>query len=70
MRNYRSIRLERGLTQRDIALRSGLPIPLVSRWERGEKTVNTETLLRLLAAVGETRLAQQILDITRSGETT
>jgi transcriptional regulator with XRE-family HTH domain len=49
--NVRSVRLERGWTQEDLAHATGLASVQVSRIERGVREVRLTTLLRLLDAL-------------------
>lgn len=49
----RSTRVKHGLSQRALALRAGTGQAAISRIERGEVSPTTETLQRLLAAMGE-----------------
>jgi transcriptional regulator with XRE-family HTH domain len=53
-RNVRTLRLEKGWTQEDLADRSGLASVQISRVERGAREVRLTTLLRLLAALDTT----------------
>ena len=41
-----------GLTQRELAARSGIPQPAIARIERGRQVPRYDTLLRLLDACG------------------
>jgi len=50
-RTLRDTRLERGLTQSDLAQRSGLTQATVSSIERGQSNVSLDTLLRLVATL-------------------
>jgi transcriptional regulator with XRE-family HTH domain len=50
-RNVRRARLERGLTQQQVADRSGLVVAEVSRVERGVREVRLRTLLNLAGAL-------------------
>jgi transcriptional regulator with XRE-family HTH domain len=50
-RTLRDARLERGLTQSDLAQRSGLTQATVSSIERGQSNVSLDTLLRLVATL-------------------
>lgn len=50
-RTLRDARLERGLTQSDLAQRSGLTQTTVSSIERGLSNVSLDTLLRLVATL-------------------
>jgi transcriptional regulator with XRE-family HTH domain len=52
-RSLRQARLRSGLSQRDVARRSGVPQPNVSRIEAGAVVPRVDTLDRLLAACGE-----------------
>lgn len=47
----RSLRDERGLTQRELALRLQMPVPQISRYETGTFMPNAETLLTLADAL-------------------
>jgi transcriptional regulator with XRE-family HTH domain len=49
----RSVRLRRGLTQSELAVRAGTTQTAISRLERGDRSPTTETLRRLLLVMGE-----------------
>jgi transcriptional regulator with XRE-family HTH domain len=49
----RSVRLRRGLTQAELALRAGTTQTAISRLERGDRSPSVETLRRLLVVMGE-----------------
>lgn len=49
----REARRAAGLTQRDLAARSGVPQPAIARLERGRASARFETLDRLLQACGK-----------------
>ena len=49
----RSARLRHGLTQAQVALRSGTTQTAISRLERGDRSPSVETLRRLLLVMGE-----------------
>lgn len=44
-----------GLSQTEIARRTGIPQPRVSRWERGDGTDGPDDALRLAGLLGELR---------------
>lgn len=48
----RQARRAAGLSQRDLARRSGVPQPLISAYEAGRRQPGAEMLLRLLRATG------------------
>jgi transcriptional regulator with XRE-family HTH domain len=56
-RNLREARLAAGLTQAQVADRSGLWRPNVGRLERGDGLPTLESVTRYCAAVGACRLA-------------
>lgn len=45
-------RLEKGLTQAELASRAGIPQPMISNFERGKVNVTLETLYKLLPVLG------------------
>jgi transcriptional regulator with XRE-family HTH domain len=45
-------RLKGGMTQRELALRAGVPATMISAYERDKRQPTLETLLRLLRAAG------------------
>ncbi len=45
------LRMERGLTQGQLAELAGVPHQHISRWERGERNPGTKSLLKLAAAL-------------------
>jgi hypothetical protein len=49
----RSVRLRRGLTQVELAVRAGTTQTAISRLERGDRSPSVETLRRLLVVMGE-----------------
>jgi transcriptional regulator with XRE-family HTH domain len=49
--NVRKVRVRRGFSQTDMAVRSGLSVAEVSRIERGVREVRLTTFLRLAAAL-------------------
>ncbi len=51
-KNLRAARLDLGLSQEEIAERSGVPQGEVSRIERGERDPRVSTLLQLAKAIG------------------
>ena len=46
-----ALRLEKGLTQRDLTLRSGVPQPNISNIEKGRRDLTVFTLLKLCSAL-------------------
>lgn len=52
-RLVRSARKRAGLTQRQLAERTGIPQPMLSAIERGQQDPRFGTLQRILAAAGE-----------------
>jgi transcriptional regulator with XRE-family HTH domain len=50
--NLRVARLERGLSQADLAHQTGLAVTEISRIERGVREVRITTLMRLVGALG------------------
>ncbi|MHB9860658.1 helix-turn-helix domain-containing protein [Streptomyces sp. YIM S03343] len=48
----RASRVDAGLTQETVALRSGVDRPSVVRIEQGQQSPTTDTLIRLAAAIG------------------
>ncbi|MEK6206444.1 MAG: helix-turn-helix transcriptional regulator [Chloroflexota bacterium] len=58
----RTARRRKGLTQRELALRAGIPQPMISSIERGLQDPRYSTLERILAAVD-----QEINVIERAG---
>ena len=50
----RASRIQAGMTQEDVALRSGLDRAGVVRVELGQQSPTTDTLIRLAAAIGVT----------------
>ena len=52
--NVRAARLKRGLTQEELAERSGLAPVQVSRIERGKREVRLTTIIRLVRALDVT----------------
>jgi transcriptional regulator with XRE-family HTH domain len=53
-KNLRAVRLDLGLSQEEIAERSGVPQGEVSRIERGERDPRVSTVLQLAKAIGVT----------------
>jgi transcriptional regulator with XRE-family HTH domain len=51
-KNLRAARVELGLSQEEIADRSGVPQGEISRIERGERDPRVSTVLRLAKAIG------------------
>jgi transcriptional regulator with XRE-family HTH domain len=51
-RHLRELRLARGLTQKDVAERSGVLVPYLSLLESGARLPTLTTLMRLAAALG------------------
>jgi transcriptional regulator with XRE-family HTH domain len=49
--NVRQLRIERNLTQEQVALEAGLRLSFVSDIERGKRNVSVETLLKLAKAL-------------------
>ena len=49
----RSVRLRRGLTQAQLALRAGTTQTAVSRLERGQRSPSVETVRQLLLVMGD-----------------
>lgn len=47
-------RKEQGLTQRELAARSGVKQPQIARMERGDVSPQVNTMLKVLAAMGMT----------------
>ena len=52
-RVLKAARLRAGLTQRELALASGIPQPSIARVERGASIPRVDTLERLLRAAGQ-----------------
>lgn len=50
-RKLREIRIQKALTQREVAARSGLPSSQISRIEKGHRLPSLETLERITAAL-------------------
>lgn len=68
----RDARRRAGLTQRELARRSGVEQPVISAYERGRRQPTLPTLLRLLRAAGfeldaELRPARRLPDPERAG---
>lgn len=59
-------RRQRGLTQADLARRSGIPQPNLSRIERGEQDLTVSTLVRICSSLGTSPV--KIFEERRSGE--
>lgn len=51
-RNIRRIRLAAGMTQREMARRTGYPVWKISRVERGVCTASVEMMARMARAAG------------------
>lgn len=49
----RDVRKELGLSQRELAARSGVPQETISRIESGKRNVNIQTLISLASAMGK-----------------
>ncbi len=56
----REARRDAGLTQRDLARRSGVPQPNIARIERGQADPRVATLERLLVACGRSLVAATV----------
>lgn len=54
MSNIRRIRVERRMTQKDLAAASGVSQPFIVDLERGARGAKPETLERIAAALGVT----------------
>lgn len=54
MKQLRKIRKERGLTQEQLARRSGIPRPNISKYEQGERDPHEATATKLADALGVT----------------
>lgn len=54
MSNIRGIRVERRMTQKDLAAASGVSQPFIVDLERGARGAKPETLERIAAALGVT----------------
>ena len=67
-RAIRLLRSERGIQQNELAERSGIAAPMLSRYENGDSVPRLETLARLLHAMGAkfTDLAQALARITQA----
>lgn len=52
--NIRRIRIERGLSQEELAQAVGVTGSAISRWESGQRQPNIEKLKKLSAALGVT----------------
>ena len=50
----KAVRLEHGLSQTEIAVRTGLPGALISKYEVGETSPRLDSLVKILGALGAT----------------
>ena len=49
----REIRLDKKLTQRELAVKSGIPRTVISRIESGKRNITLETLMNIAESLGE-----------------
>lgn len=61
LRLLKSARIEAGITQADLALSLGKPQSYVSKFERGERSIDLVEFLQIARAIGSD--AHRILDI-------
>lgn len=46
-KRLKELRTERGLTQEDVSLQAGIPLPTLKKWELGQRTPAIEGLSKL-----------------------
>lgn len=61
LRLLKSARIEAGITQADLALKLGKPQSYVSKFERGERSIDLVEFLQIVQAIGSD--AHRIIDL-------